>query len=131
VQEAIKVACCGLATTTQPRAAAVRALTNKQYIQASRVAAVCYAYAFVQSEHAASSTRGAGSGGPEQLTGRQPKPGEAKQALDQAGSLVDLREPARAAPRTRKYRRAACLGCNAWGSVAACCSTAVTAGFVR
>jgi hypothetical protein len=42
-----------------------------------------------------------------------------------------LRESARAVPRSHKYRRAARLGCNGAQSVVACCSTAVTAGFVR
>jgi hypothetical protein len=47
-----------------------------------------------------------------------------------ASPAPDLRVSARAAPPTRKYRRAARLGCNGaqWSTS---CSTAVTAGFVR
>jgi hypothetical protein len=52
--------CCGLATTTWPGVAALRALINKQHNQASRVV-WC---AFVRSEHAASSAHGAEFGTP-------------------------------------------------------------------
>jgi hypothetical protein len=42
VQEAIGVMLCGLATTTWPRAAALRALINKQHNQAPRVSLLCF-----------------------------------------------------------------------------------------
>jgi hypothetical protein len=71
--------CCGLATTTQPGVAALRApINNKQHNQASRVGCC----AFVRSEHAASSARGAGFVTPEEKNW-DPRPPSSKMSPKQ------------------------------------------------
>jgi hypothetical protein len=69
---------------TQPSAAAVRALINKQHNQASHVVAVL---SFDQNMPRAPHVAPVCLGPPEQVTGRQQDPRGAKQALDLAAQL--------------------------------------------
>jgi hypothetical protein len=73
--------CCSLATTTQPGVAAVRALINKQHNQASHVVALLSFDQNMPRAPLVAPVLGAqreNFGAPEQITGRQQKPGGGK-----------------------------------------------------